>query len=38
LDHPVGIIIQKEKFFNFNDLVKKISGEKTETTTLPFHL
>jgi hypothetical protein len=37
LDHPVGIIIQKEKFFNFNDLVKKISGDKTETTKLPFH-
>jgi hypothetical protein len=25
LDHPVGIIIQKEKFFNFNDLVKNFS-------------
>ena len=37
LDHPVGIIIQNKKDFNFNDLVKKIAADKTQTTSLPFH-
>jgi Domain of Unknown Function (DUF748) len=37
LDHPMGIIIQNKKDFNFNDLVKKIAAEKTEATTSPFH-
>jgi hypothetical protein len=37
LDHPVGIIIQNKKDFNFNDLVKKIAADKTPATTLPFH-
>jgi hypothetical protein len=37
LDHPVGIIIQNKNDFNFNDLVKKIAGDKTKATSLPFH-
>jgi hypothetical protein len=37
LDHPMGIIIQNKKDFNFNDLVKKIAGDKTKATSLPFH-
>jgi len=37
LDHPMGIIIQSEKDFNFNDLAKKIVADKTQSTSLPFH-
>lgn len=37
LDHPMGIIIQNKKDFNFNDLAKKIAADKTQATTLPFH-
>ena len=37
LDHPMGIIIQNKKDFNFDDLVKKIAANKTQATSLPFH-
>jgi Domain of Unknown Function (DUF748) len=37
LDQPNGIIIQNKKDFNFNDLVKKIVGDKTGASSSPFH-
>jgi len=37
LDQPMGIIIQNKTDFNFNDLVKKITAEKTKATSSPVH-
>ena len=37
LDQPMGIIIQNKKDFNFNDLVKKITAEKTKANSSPVH-
>jgi len=38
LDHPMGVIIQNKKDFNFNDLLKKIAADKTQSSSSPFHL
>jgi len=37
LDQPKGIIIQNKKDFNFNDLIKKFTPEKTDTTPSTVH-
>jgi uncharacterized protein involved in outer membrane biogenesis len=38
LDHPLGIVIQEKKDFNFNDLVDKFSSkENSDTTKAPLH-
>jgi hypothetical protein len=37
LDHPKGIIIQNKKDFNFDDLIKKFTPEKTDTTPSRVH-
>ena len=37
LDQPVGIIIQNKTDFNFNDLIKKFTPEKTDATSSSVH-
>jgi hypothetical protein len=37
LDQPKGVIIQSKKDFNFNDLIKKFSPEKTDKTPSTVH-
>jgi hypothetical protein len=38
LDHPIGIIIQNKKDFNFNDLVEKFtSKENSDAIKVPVH-
>jgi hypothetical protein len=37
LDEPMGVIVQHNKEFNFNDLIKKFSSDKTRTNPSPLH-
>lgn len=38
LNHPRGIVIQNKEYFNFNDLIEKISSkENSDTTKAPIH-
>ena len=37
LDHPKGIIIQNKRDFNFSDLIKKYTPEKTDTIPSAVH-
>jgi len=38
LDQPKGTIIQNEKDFNFDDLIKKFTPKKAGMASSPFHL
>ena len=37
LDQPKGIVIQNSKDFNFTDLIKRFTPEKSDTTTSKVH-
>jgi hypothetical protein len=38
INQPKGIIIQKDKDFNFSDLIKKFTPEKSDSTPPAFHV
>lgn len=37
LDHPWGIVIQKKKTLNFDDLIQRFSSKHSDTPTEPVH-
>ncbi|MEI6900241.1 MAG: DUF748 domain-containing protein, partial [Bacteroidota bacterium] len=37
LDHPKGIVIQREKILNFTDIIKKFTPAKEDTIPSKFH-